>query len=131
MNMKIKAVEYFKTGCFCSESIIRAAIDEGLCDDTLLSVSSAFSGGMASGCVCGSVAAAQLIIGFHFGKNNKFNNPESARAKAAFIVEEFKKRNSVTCCKVLAKKQLGVENNCIKYIEDICDILSLVLPVKV
>lgn len=132
--MKEKAVNYYmNNGYSCSESVIKAAIDEGLCDKSLLSVATAFSGGMSSGCVCGAVAAAQMISGMHFGRDNIYENQESAREKAAFIVEEFKKRNKVTCCRVLSKNLSGMERkqNCSKYVADACEILEQLLNVKV
>lgn len=132
--MKEKALDYYMNGgCSCSESVVKAAIDEGLCDKSLLSVASSFSGGMSSGCVCGAVAAAQIISGYHFGKDNKFGNDYSAREKAAFIVEEFKKNHKVTCCRVLAKGLQGIERkqNCSKYVADVCDIVEQLLKVKV
>ena len=127
--MKNRAVEYFKNGYSCSESIIKAAADEGLCDNSLISVATSFSGGMSSGCLCGAVAASQIIAGFHFGRNNSFGNEVSAREKAAFIVEEFKKRNKLTCCRVLSAGLTGVERKerCSKYVADCCEILEQVL----
>ena len=132
--MKEKAIEnYINGGYSCSESIIKAAIDEGMCDKSLLAVATAFSGGMSSGCVCGAVAAAQIISGCYFGKDNKFNNPEKARENAAFIVEEFKKKHKVTCCRILSKGMQGAERklNCSKYVADACDIVEQLLKVKV
>ncbi len=132
--MKEKALDYYMNGGYsCSESVIKAAIDEGLCDKDLLPVASAFSGGMSSGCVCGAVATAQIISGTFFGRENKYGNPNTVREKAAFIVEEFKKRNKVTCCRVLSKGLQGVERkqNCSNYVADACDIVEQLLKVKV
>ncbi len=132
--MKDKAIEYYMNGgCSCSESVIKAAIDEGLCDKSLLAAASAFSGGMSSGCVCGAVAAAQIISGIHFGRENHFGNENTAREKAAFIVDEFKKKHKVTCCRVLSKGLQGIERkqNCSKYVADACDIVEQLLKVKV
>ena len=132
--MKEKAIEYYMNGgCSCSESVIKAAIDEGLCDKSLLAVSTAFSGGMSSGCVCGAVAAAQIISGLHFGRENQYGNENTAREKAAFIVDEFKKNHKVTCCRVLSKNLEGLarKQNCSKYVADACDILQKLLEVKV
>ena len=79
---------------------------------------------MSSGCVCGTVAAAQMISGF--------NNPENARANAKFIVDEFKKRNKVTCCRVLSAGFEGMakKQHCSKYVADVCEILQEVIKVK-
>lgn len=131
--MKNKAIEYFKNGHSCSESIIKAAIEEGLCDKSLISIATAFSSGMSSGCVCGTVSAAQMIAGSHFGRENSYGNEVCAREKAAFIVEEFKKRNKVTCCRVLSGGLTGParKERCSKYVADVCEILEEALKVKV
>lgn len=131
--MKDKAVVYFKNGYSCSESIIKAASEAGLCDSSLISIATSFSGGMSSGCLCGAVAAVQMISGLHFGKDNSYGNDVCARQKAAFIIEEFKKRNKVTCCRVLSGGLSGAEKKerCSKYVADCCEILEEALNVKV
>lgn len=131
--MKEKALDYYKNGFSCSESVIKAAIDEGLCEKSFLSAATSFSSGMSSGCLCGAVAAAQMISGLHFGRENSYGNDVSAREKAAFIIEEFKKRNKVTCCRVLSGGLTGAERKqrCSKYVADVCDIIEQILKVKV
>ncbi len=131
--IKEKALEYFKNGYSCSESIVQACIDEGLCDKSLLPCATTFSAGMSSGCICGTIAGAQLVLGYIFGRNNKFNNQTSAREKAALLVEEFKKRNKITCCRILC---LGLEGSakkehCSKLINDSAEILEELIKVKV
>lgn len=100
--MKEKSANYYKQGHSCSESIVLAAIDKGLCDKNLLCVSTAFSAGMSSGCLCGAVAGAQMVIGSNFGKENTSGNEEIARAKAKEFIEKFKEKRNATCCKVLS-----------------------------
>lgn len=119
--MKEKAIEYFKNGYSCSESIIKTAIENDLCPKEYLSAAISFSGGMSSGCICGTVAAVQMISGF--------NNTQKARENAKYIVEEFKKRNKVTCCRVLSAGYEGLakKDHCSKYIKDAFDILEEVL----
>ena len=133
--MKEKAVNYYKNGYSCSESIIQAAIDEGLCDKNLLSVSTAFSGGMSSGCLCGAVAGAQMVLGSNFGKRNSQNNEESARIKAKEFIEEFKKKRKATCCKVLtAGLEFGSserKQNCASLVQECSEILANLVGDKV
>ena len=85
----MNAVEYFKNGYSCSESIIKWGIDEGLVPEELLPVATPFSGGMGSGCLCGAIAGAQMIIGYFYGKNNKFENEALARSKAKEVIKRF------------------------------------------
>lgn len=126
--MKGKAVDYYKQGYSCSESVIQAAIDEGLCDKSLLSIATAFSGGMSSGCLCGAVAGAQMVIGANHGKQNSKNNQENARAMAKEFIEEFKKSRKATCCRVLtAGLEFGSperKQNCTHLVEECAVILE-------
>lgn len=129
--MKTKAVDYYKQGFSCSESIIQAAIDEGLCDKSLLSVATAFSGGMSSGCLCGAVAGVQIVLGANYGKQNSKNNEESSRAMAKEFIEEFKKSRKATCCRVLtAGLEFGSperKQNCTHLVEECAVILEKLL----
>lgn len=95
--IKEKAVENFKNGYSCSESIVKAAIDEGLLPMEFLSAATSFSGGMGSGCLCGAIAGSQIVIGFLHGKGKT----ERARTLAKEFIDEFKKTHKATCCKVL------------------------------
>mgnify|MGYP001052061494 FL=1 len=131
--MKEKAIEYFKSGFSCSESIIKAASEEGICPKEFLSIATAFSGGMSSGCVCGTVAAAQLINGYYFGRENSLGNEVVARQNARAIVDEFKKRNKVTCCRILSGGLEGParKERCAKYVADVCEIIEDIIKAKV
>ncbi len=130
--MKEKAIEYFKNGYSCSESVIKAASEEGLCPKEFLSIATSFSGGMSSGCLCGTVAAAQLINGYHFGRENVNGNEIQARENAKKIVDEFKDRNKLTCCRVLSGGLEGIakKERCSKYVADICEIIEEMIKVK-
>lgn len=131
--VKEKALEYFKNGYSCSECIVQACIDSGICDKSLLPCATTFSAGMSSGCVCGSVSGAQLVLGYVFGRNNKYGNKISAREKAHTFVEEFIKRNKITCCRVLCSGLEGSvkKEHCSKLVADSCEILEDLLKVKV
>lgn len=82
----MKAVEYFMTqGFSCSESMVKWGIDEGLCPPEMLSAATAFSAGMSSGCLCGAIAGAQIIIGSQFGRGNKYGNEVLARDRKSVV----------------------------------------------
>ncbi len=131
--MKKKATEYFNNGYSCSESIVKAAIDNGLCDKNLLSVSTVFSGGSSSGCMCGAIAGALMVLGYNYGRDNSANNHCSARNFAKEFMEKFKKLHKVTCCKVLSNGLTGVEKkeNCSKLVGDSAIILEELIKLKV
>ncbi len=133
--MKENAVNYYQSGHSCSESIILAANDSGLCDKSLLSVATAFSGGMSSGCLCGAIAGAQIVLGANFGKNNSKGNQENARAMAKEFIEKFKQKRKATCCRVLTS---GLDfasperkQNCANLVAECSEILEGMLKEKI
>lgn len=94
------APNYFlNEGYSCSESFARAAFEMGLADETIISVATSFSGGMGSGCLCGAVAGAQMIIGLLHGKTKD----NTARILAKEFYQKFTQTHKVTCCKILTK----------------------------
>lgn len=133
--MKEKALEYFKNGYSCSESIVAAAIDEGLCDKSLLAVATSFSGGMSSGCLCGAIAGAQIVIGYLFGRDNSKGNKQVARALAKEVIDLFKEKHKVTCCRTLtADFEMGSperKQNCTNMVSDCAQILEKLVGEKV
>ena len=94
------APKYFlEEGYSCSESFARAAVELGLADEKIISIATSFSGGMGSGCLCGAVAGAQMIIGLLYGKTKD----NTARALAKEFYQKFVEKHKVTCCKILTK----------------------------
>ncbi len=99
----MKAAEYFNNGFSCSESLIKWGIDEGLISPEALPLATSFSGGMGSGCLCGAIAGAQMIIGSQFGRENSFGNETLARVKAKELIQKFTETHKATCCRVLTR----------------------------
>lgn len=128
MKMKDLALKYFKEWYSCSESIVLAAADKGLCSAELLCVATPFSGGMSSGCLCGAIAGAQIVIGACVER-------DKARFMAKEFITKFKERNKATCCRILTREH---ENNsserresCKKYVYDCAEILEELVQGKV
>ena len=95
------APKYFlEEGYSCSESFARAAVELGLMEENIISIATSFSGGMSSGCLCGAVAGAQMIIGLLHGKTKD----NQARALAKEFYQKFTAMHKVTCCKILTKE---------------------------
>lgn len=131
----MKAAEYFNNGYSCSESIIMGAVDAGIIPKDLLPVATSFSGGMGSGCLCGAVAASQIIIGYLFGRENRHGNEVQARTMAKKFIEEFKKNHKATCCRVLTAgmDMASPERkaHCTNMVNDCSKILEEIIKVKV
>lgn len=127
----MNAAEYFNNGYSCSESMIMWAVDEGLVPREFLPLATPFSGGMGSGCLCGAIAGAQIIIGALYGRENSNGNDVLARAKAKEFVKMFTDKHKATCCRVLTRGlEMGSQerkahctnmvNDCQKLVEDLC-----------
>lgn len=125
--LKEKAAENFKNGYSCSESIVKAGIDEGLLPEAFLSAATSFSGGMGDRCLCGAIAGSQIVIGYLHGKGKT----EKARALAKEFIEEFKKSHKATCCRVLSAgfdfHSPERKAHCVNMVYDAAEILDKVL----
>jgi C_GCAxxG_C_C family probable redox protein len=129
--MKKIAVEYFKSGYSCSESVVQAAIDKGYAPKELLSAATPFSGGMGVRCLCGAVAGAMLVLGSIYGKNEARDGMQ-ARALAKQYNEKFSQKYKVNCCKVLSAGFSDFHSperklHCCSMVEDSCIILEELL----
>jgi len=121
------ALENFANGFSCSESVIKAAVEPGFCDESLISVSTSFSGGMSSGCLCGAIAGAQMVIGARHGRDKT----NLARQKAAELVQGFQKKHKATCCRILTKGfKMGSperKENCKAMVQTAAEILEEII----
>ncbi len=131
----MKAAEYFNNGYSCAESVVMEAIEKGIVPKELLSVATAFSGGMGSGCLCGAIGASQIVIGHLFGRENQGGNEVKARALAKQFIEEFKKNHPATCCRVLTRgmDMASPERkaHCTNMVDECSKILEEMIKVKV
>lgn len=124
----MKAAEYFNNGYSCSESIVMEAIEKGLVPEEVLPMATSFSGGMGSGCLCGAIAGAQMVLGYTLGREN-------ARAAAKQFILEFMKNHKATCCRVLTRgmDMASPERkaHCTNMVNDCSKILNEMIKVKV
>ena len=131
----MKAVEYFNSGFSCSESIIKEAVEKGIVPEELLPVATSFCAGIGVGCLCGAVAASQIVIGWIYGRDNKFGNEVKAKALAKQFMEEFKKNHKATCCRALTNGlDMGSPErkaHCSNTVNDCSKILEEMIKVKV
>lgn len=120
--MKEKAVENFLNGYSCSEAVVKAAADEGIVSKDLVSIATPFSGGMSSGCLCGAIAGAQIILGAKFGRHDASQSRTHVQALSKNLIDEFKKQHKFTCCKVLSA---GFEHGSAERKQNCCKFVSL------
>jgi len=110
MNRIEKAVETFKSGFNCSQSIISVYGPElGLDKELALLVSSGFGGGLGrTGEVCGAVTGAIMALGLKYGYT-VFSN--EAKEKVYSIVREFIARFKEKDSSILCRELLGADIN--------------------
>lgn len=138
------ALEYFKNGFNCAQSVLIAFKDNyNINEEDLLKISSGFGGGMGRlQETCGVVSGAYMVIGLRHGKYNK--DDCEANEKTYELVREFSSRfkeiHGTTICRELLgcnllteegqnyyKENNLRENVCIKCIKDSVKILNEML----
>ena len=144
MNNEMIAMNYFKNGFNCAQSVLASCKDElNMNEEDLLKISCGFGAGMGRmQDTCGAVSGAYMVIGLKYGKCHKDDN--KAREKTYRLVREFdsefKKVHKTTNCKELLGCNLLTEegnkyfndNNllekvCIKCIESSVKILNTLI----
>ena len=106
----VKAVEYFKSGYNCSQSIVAAFADMyGFTEEQALRMSASFGGGigrmrLTCGAACGLFMLAGLEKGATDGKDREGKAANYALVQQ--LAEEFKERNgSITCAELLGLRK--------------------------
>ena len=106
MDNITKAVEYFKQGFNCCQSILLTYGKElGFDRETAIKVGHAFGGGIArTGETCGAVAGAIMIIGLKYGKTEVVDEASDTKilnSTTQFIMEFEEKHNSSICLELI------------------------------
>ena len=105
-KIRSNAEEVFKSGEFlCAEAVVHS-IRQNIAPDMpkeLISVASGFSVGVGgSQCMCSTVSAAVLCLGYFFGRDfpTTPTDPQSQKTLvlACEMQERFKYKNKVLCC---------------------------------
>lgn len=100
-----RAVELFKSGFNCSQSVFAAYADLfGMDEETALRVSAGLGGGVGrSREVCGAVSGAAMLVGLKYGATDPEDSESKAQTYAVVqqIIAEFKNTNSSIVCREL------------------------------
>ncbi|MDR1045685.1 MAG: C-GCAxxG-C-C family protein [Candidatus Adiutrix sp.] len=102
----------------CSEALLLAfqeALGSELLPTAAIAMSSAFRGGQGgAGCLCGALAAGQMLMGAvfgYYGDSAGQQDPEAVkRARLLYkeLHDRFREAHKSTCCRVLTK---GLDHN--------------------
>ena len=139
MNTKSStALSKFKEGYNCAQSVVYAYADEmGIDENTLLSLSVGFGGGMGRKQeVCGAVSGAVMVLGAVCSKENGNNNRLSYKSVQRLIDGFTKEKGSIKCLDLLSGcnlstsegqslfKEKNLRSHCDGCIEVACNILQ-------
>ena len=149
MQRRDRAIEYFKTGCGCAQSILCAYSDViGLDEKTALRLGSSFGGGMGKlREVCGALSGAFMVAGLLWGDYD----PMDHKAKSAHyalvrrIAEEFKTVHGTINCARLVEGIANAKGSdpaprteeyyavrpCVKFVATAAEILDRIIEEKV
>ena len=98
--------EYFKNGLYCSEAILRAfneVYDLGFPPE-LYKISTGFGAGLGeSGCSCGSVTGAAMVLSLITGRNVNYESERQAFSLVNELHDKFKEKHKAICCRALTR----------------------------
>lgn len=104
------AGEYHDSGYNCAESIFltfRESAAPGLTED-MVRIASPFGGGLGrSGCICGALSGAMIIIGAAKGRTTPGTPRKESYDLSSEYHDMFKKKFGATCCRALNRHQFG------------------------
>jgi C_GCAxxG_C_C family probable redox protein len=107
MKKSESAIEYFKNGFNCSQSVFTVfGIEHGLTEDQCLKTACAFGAGMGRRqYTCGAVTGALMAIGLKFGKGKQDDNSKKTATyeKVAEFFKEFRNCHGSIICKELLR----------------------------
>lgn len=112
MDRAQKAVELFKSGCNCSQSVVCAYCDLfGMDEETAMRASEGFGGGMGRmRLTCGAVSGMAFIAGLALSKGAAGDIPTRTKVYAAVqeMAKEFEEKNgSIICRDLLGVNLMG------------------------
>ncbi|MBR3836192.1 MAG: C_GCAxxG_C_C family protein [Clostridia bacterium] len=110
-----RAVELFKSGFNCSQSVFAAFAGEfGMDEETALKVSAGLGGGVGrSREVCGAVSAAAMLVGFKYGATDGDDAEAKQRCYQVVqqIIAEFRQDNPSIVCRELLELNEGAHTD--------------------
>ncbi|WP_337867021.1 C-GCAxxG-C-C family protein [Ignavibacterium sp.] len=104
-----RSLELFKSGYYCSESILIAAAEKlGIKSELIPRIASGFGSGIAeTNGTCGAVPGAVMAIGLLCGRNHSTENIDVNFQLTKDFVENFKTVFKSTQCTALTKCNLS------------------------
>ena len=107
MTHREKAIEYFRAGYNCAQSVFAAFCDvTGYSEEDALRLSSSFGGGMGRMReVCGALSGMYMVLGVLYGYDNadEKDGKKQLYSDVQALAEKFKGKNGSIICRELLK----------------------------
>jgi len=123
------AGDYHNQGFNCAESIFltfRGLVTPNLSED-IVRLATPFGGGLGrSGCICGALSGAVMIIGAATGRITSMTPRKQSYELTMEYHNRFRYQFGATCCRVLVKDEFGSKEQgekCFKIITESADLL--------
>jgi C_GCAxxG_C_C family probable redox protein len=145
MDKTESALQYFKTGFNCAQSVLTPFGNQfGLTEEHCLKTACAFGAGMGrQQHTCGAVTGALMVLGLHFGKGKTDDNSKKIQTyeKTVEFIKAFKeKHGSISCLELLDGLHMAIPEEskeidarelyrvrCIRYVSDAVEITERIL----
>jgi C_GCAxxG_C_C family probable redox protein len=116
--MREKALQFYRKGCNCSQSILKAACIRfhAPISQQVLKMCSPVSTGFGTGCICCALIGAIMAFGLFFDE-------VTAKRLRIQLLDEFQQQYGSLNCATLSKNGMN-ESVCEKIIGDIADMLE-------
>lgn len=129
-NIETKTENYFKNGLCCSESIVKAILENQGFDqnENIVKAASGFCGGIGGSHeeICGALSGAILAIGFLYGRSNPNEDNDNIKFISSELLNCFKKKYHTTKCSRILET-IGEQKNGEKCCELTANTSKLVL----
>jgi len=137
----VEALELFKSGFHCSQSVFSVFSEElGLKKETALKISCPFGGGLGGyGKTCGALTGGMMVIGLKLGSSETSDTDAKTQSKekTRALIETFEKKHGSSVCNDLVGldrgNTMGADlmallpyffNTCPKYLETVVSFLE-------
>jgi cysteine synthase len=128
------ANEYFRSGLYCSESVLRAFNEVyGLeYPENLYKIATGFGAGLGEAkCACGAVTGAIMVLSLIAGRNLNYKSERLSFTTTNELHNRFKEKNKAMCCRILTKPiTWGTAEHkalCEKYVIDSATIIDEII----
>jgi cysteine synthase A len=128
------SVRYFQNGLYCSEAILRAfneIYQLGFPEDQY-KISTAFGSGLGeSGCSCGAVTGAAMVLSLIAGRNHNYESERVSFTAVNKLHDSFRTAHKALCCRILTKdfewNSAEHKKNCEKLVQDAAEIAEAII----